>query len=142
MLMSRRARRLILLRAPAPSGPRREPHDVAYGWIASPPAALAQLTDLKGSKDYPMVSRYAGSVITADTSPPERSWVCEGGRVATLLARSGLPRVVPRVRRDSRSCGRFACVPCGTRVAENITEPQKAGQSQHEPSLPQTEGCL
>ena len=30
---------------------------------ASPPAALAQLSDVKGSKDHPMVSRYAGSVI-------------------------------------------------------------------------------
>ena len=30
---------------------------------ASPRAALAQLTDVKGSKDHPMVSRYAGSII-------------------------------------------------------------------------------
>jgi OOP family OmpA-OmpF porin len=30
---------------------------------AGPPAALAQLSDVKGSKDHPMVSRYAGSVI-------------------------------------------------------------------------------
>lgn len=29
----------------------------------SPRAALAQLSDVKGSKDHPMVSRYAGSVI-------------------------------------------------------------------------------
>jgi OOP family OmpA-OmpF porin len=29
----------------------------------SAPAALAQLSDVKGSKDHPMVSRYAGSVI-------------------------------------------------------------------------------
>ena len=29
----------------------------------SPGAALAQLSDVKGSKDHPMVSRYAGSVI-------------------------------------------------------------------------------
>jgi len=29
----------------------------------SPPAAFAQLSDVKGSKDHPMVSRYAGSVI-------------------------------------------------------------------------------
>jgi hypothetical protein len=78
-----------------------------------------------------------------DTSPHQSlSAVCDERRVAKLLARSGLPRVVPRFPRDSRSCGRFACVPCGTRVAENITEPQKAGQSQHQPSLPQTEGGL
>jgi OmpA-OmpF porin, OOP family len=30
---------------------------------ASPPTALAQLSDVKGSKDHPSVSRYAGSVI-------------------------------------------------------------------------------
>jgi hypothetical protein len=29
----------------------------------SPQVALAQLSDVKGSKDHPMVSRYAGSVI-------------------------------------------------------------------------------
>ena len=31
--------------------------------VASPPAALVQVSDVKGSKDHPMVSRYAGSVI-------------------------------------------------------------------------------
>lgn len=31
--------------------------------IGAPPAALAQLSDVRGSKDHPMVSRYAGSVI-------------------------------------------------------------------------------
>jgi len=31
--------------------------------VASPPAAPAQLSDVKGSKDHPMVSRYAGAVI-------------------------------------------------------------------------------
>ena len=30
---------------------------------ACPPSAYAQLSDVKGSKDHPMVSRYAGSVI-------------------------------------------------------------------------------
>ena len=43
------------------------------GWVSgaiiallgagSAPSALAQLSDVKGSKDHPMVSRYAGSVI-------------------------------------------------------------------------------
>ena len=36
---------------------------VALFCVASAPAALAQLSDVKGSKDHPMVSRYAGSVI-------------------------------------------------------------------------------
>jgi outer membrane protein OmpA-like peptidoglycan-associated protein len=32
-------------------------------FVVTPRAALAQLSDVKGSKDHPMVSRYAGSVI-------------------------------------------------------------------------------
>jgi outer membrane protein OmpA-like peptidoglycan-associated protein len=49
------------------------PHGSSRGCVAGvilalligavPPAALAQLSDVKGSKDHPMVSRYAGSVI-------------------------------------------------------------------------------
>ena len=51
------------------SSHRRAPRQLAIGVIvallgvASAPAALAQLSDVKGSKDHPMVSRYAGSVI-------------------------------------------------------------------------------
>ena len=36
---------------------------VAALFVVTPRAALAQLSDVKGSKDHPMVSRYAGSVI-------------------------------------------------------------------------------
>jgi outer membrane protein OmpA-like peptidoglycan-associated protein len=48
---------------------RRSPRWRAIGVImacvgaGSPPTALAQLSDVKGSKDHPMVSRYAGSVV-------------------------------------------------------------------------------
>jgi hypothetical protein len=36
---------------------------VAALFVVTPRAALAQLSDVKGSKDHPMMSRYAGSVI-------------------------------------------------------------------------------
>ena len=36
---------------------------VAALFLVTPRAALAQLSDVKGSKDHPMVSRYAGSII-------------------------------------------------------------------------------
>ena len=36
---------------------------VAVFFGVAPRGALAQLSDVKGSKDHPMVSRYAGSVI-------------------------------------------------------------------------------